>query len=195
MKKLKLITAILLVALSIIGCQKDPTPTHEIPQEELDKTQIIFLLLDENQNPTTDSTQITFDVTGDPTPSHLHLNAGSQYLMLIDISYRGRSINQEIIDDGEEHQFFFFSEHPNLIANYEYLDQDINGRPIGLKGLISFHSEEIDSGVSIILRHGLNKNHPSAQTYNHLNYRDAGGSDDLNIAFHLHLVENHTPDH
>lgn len=191
MRYLKIASIILLASLVMVGCKKNPKPTPELPQEELDETQIVFVLLDEDQNPTTDSTKITFDISGYPSPSHLHLDIGHDYLMLINISYRGRSINQEIIDDGDMHQFFFIADHPALIQNYQYLDQDKNGLPIGLKGIISLANEEIDTDLHVILRHGLNKNHPSAQTYNHPNYRDAGGSDDLNIFFNIHLMNEH----
>src|SRR5690606_27389748 len=122
-------------------------------------------------------TIVSIDETGRPRPHHIHLHHDESYRLLIQLFYKGHSINDEIIEEGDEHQFFFIPSAEGIIE-YKYNDADKDGRGIGLDGEIAITGEgEID--LKIVLRHGLNKAHAAAQAWNSPNYQQAGGADDL----------------
>lgn len=182
-----LITSMLLLLLS--ACTKRPNPQYEVAMEEIDKTIIHFILLDENLEETTDTTAIVFNRYGEAQSEKLDLKAGGNYKMLLALSYQDESVNEEIEEEGEEHQFFFWSVPADLMRSFEYLDEDEEENPIGLVNQIGFSDHEGEGKFHIVLRHGLDKNHATIADGNTSNFRDAGGSDDLNLVFDFGLVE------
>src|SRR5690554_968881 len=188
MKYLKIISIAMMLPLLAISCKKKPNPKLEVPQEELDDVQVHFILLDDNQEATSDTTSIIFDNVGQANVDLLTVYGGKKYLMLIDIFNEEESINDEIIEDGDMHQFFFIPSDSGLITSFEYLDEDQNGRAIGLKNKIEWAATEITADFKIILRHGLDKSHENAVDFNDLNYRNAGGEDDLQVSFEIKTI-------
>ncbi|PSK94595.1 hypothetical protein [Taibaiella chishuiensis] len=171
--------------ITISSCSKDkPTPTPEPAQEEYDAARIQFIALDASGNQTTDTTTVNFGKDGVPSPSHSHLAPGGKYRTLITLFYKGNSINQEIIDEGTEHKFFFIPSVAAGVTNFVYNDKDKDNRGIGLDGTMTIGSGEFD--LKIVLRHALDKSKPEAQAWNSPNYTAAGGEDDLNVAFEIH---------
>ncbi len=182
--RLTLIAAIAGI-ITISSCSKDkPTPTPEPAQEEFDAARIQFIALDASGNQTTDTTTVNFSKEGVPTPSHSHLKPGGSYRSLITLFYKGNSINQEIIDEGTEHKFFFIPSVAGGVTDYVYNDKDADNRGIGLDGKMTIGSGEFD--LKIVLRHALDKSKAEAQAWNSPNYAAAGGEDDLNVEFEIH---------
>ncbi len=190
MKKVTHILTFALVITTMLvlnSCTKDPKPAPVEEQEEYDDVRIHFITLHTDGSQTTDTTSVSFNKEGVPSPSHKHLAPHTQYRVLIDLFYKGNSINHEIKEEGTEHQFFFLPSAPEGIESYLYNDKDADTRGIGLDGNMKIGSGEFD--LKIVLRHGLDKSHPSAQAFNSATYHDAGGEDDLNIMFEVHAEE------
>lgn len=181
------ILALLITAITFSSCKKNPQPAPIAEQEEFDNVRLDYILINEDDTETTDTTTINFNKEGVPSPSIMEVQKGRSYRSLITISYKGNSINPEITEEGDEHQFFFLPTKENVIKQYTYKDSDKDNHGIGLDGIISFYETGGETGLRIILRHGLNKSHPSVdQFWNSPNYQDAGGADDLNIQFEIH---------
>ncbi|GEM_PF-456842 len=190
MKKATFKIGLLAVAAALItfsSCTKDPDVKPEVEQEEYDAARIQYIELNADGSETTDTTTISFDKAGVPSPSHSHLHPGEKYRTLITLYYNGNSINHEIVEDGAAHKFFFVPSIAGGITNYTYNDADVNGRGIGLDGVTTVGEGEFD--LKVVLRHGINKAHAAAAAWNSTNYQEAGGSDDLNVMFEIHAEE------
>jgi hypothetical protein len=186
MKKVIYSLGLLLLAIAmftITSCTKDPVPDPVVEQEEFDHALIQFVKLNADGSQTTDTTAVNFAKSGAPTPSQVILANGTSYRMLITLSLKGASINNEIINEGTEHKFFLNPTQSGIL-NYTYNDADVNGRGIGLDGKLSV----IGTGtfdLKVVLRHALDKSNADAQTWNSTAYENAGGEDDLNVTFGL----------
>lgn len=167
--------------LLLSSCAKDPVPDPVVEQEEFDHTKIMFIRLNADNSQTTDTLFVDFDKTGTPAPAQITLGNGLSYRMLINISLKGESINNEIIEEGTEHRFFFIPDQAGLL-DYSYSDADADGRGIGLDGKMTVTGTGT-LNLKVLLRHALDKSHPAAQAWNSTDYNAAGGEDDLNITF------------
>lgn len=179
LKSIFLFTFILTLIVSFSSCKKD-NPILEDDQEEFHNAEVVFTNLSDPD----DKLTISFDQKGIAEKSHYHLLAGNQYKMEIAIFHDGKNINQEFIDDIQEHKFFFIALE-TAVTNYVYKDNDL-----GLNGEITFGDLDTSFDFQIILRHGLNKNHSSAKDWNSKDYRNAGGVDDLVLKMPMHLVSS-----
>lgn len=168
----------LFTSLFFVACKKEE-PHHNHDNEEYDQVKIAFVLLDPAGMATNDTTIVALDAQGNAAPSLNTIAANQSYKMLINLSAAGASVNEEIAADAADHQFFFFATPQNAINDYQYLDNKI-----GLEGKITFGSAQTFD-LQILLRHGLDKNHAGAATYNSSDYQAAGGSNDLNMLLHL----------
>lgn len=166
---------------TLSSCSKDPTPDPVVEQEEFDHARIQFIKLNTDGTQTVDTTTVDFDKSGTPTPQQTILNNGKSYRMLLTLSLKGESINNEIIEEGVEHKFFF---NPSLagLLNYTYNDADANGRGIGLDGKLTVTGAGTFD-LKVVLRHALDKSNAAAQDWNSTGYQAAGGEDDLNVSF------------
>lgn len=170
--------ATLAIASTILYSCKKPNPVMPHPEEEITSVDVVFIKMDGAME-SLDSTKVTFNASGVPTPSVAILESATSYRILVTPFNGSTSLVSEILDEGDEHQFFFFSTPTNGITSYAYKDIDGDGRGIGTDGLITTGVTNCD--LNIILRHGLNKASSAAANYNSENYADAGGEDDLNI--------------
>ena len=93
--------------LTFGSCKDDPAPTPEVEQEEFDAARVQFIELNTDGSETTDTTTVNFSKEGVPSPSHTHLHPGDKYRTLITLYYKGNSINHEIVEEGNEHKFFW----------------------------------------------------------------------------------------
>jgi hypothetical protein len=167
--------------LTFSSCSKDPTPDPVVEQEEFDHARIQFIRLNPDGSQTVDTTSVDFDKNGTPTPQQTTLDNGKSYRMLLTLSLKGESINQEIIDEGVEHKFFFNPSQAGLLS-YVYNDADADGRGIGLDGKLTVTGTGVFD-LKVILRHALDKSNAAAQDWNSTTYQAAGGEDDLNVTF------------
>ncbi|TCK85211.1 hypothetical protein [Albibacterium bauzanense] len=175
----------LLLIVSITSCSKnDPIP--ELDQEEYNSIQLVFEHGTYTNNvftPSDGETLVTFTKDGTPTPGTINLTEGKSYRMKINLLSDNESINQEIIDEADEHQFFFLGS-PDGVFDYKYEDDQI-----GLTGILSALKETNAAfDFQILLRHALNKDHAAAQAWNSKTYVEAGGADDLNIKLKIQVI-------
>lgn len=185
LSKFSVLALFSIIALSFNACKKD-NPVPEEDQEEFDGTTITFTAghfhgteFHAEEEPFT----VNFtNSTASATPSSINLHEGESYLMEISIFRKGVNISQEF--DATDHQFFFTGA-PADVLDYEYKDDHL-----GLKGLLTVKAMASNGfDLNVILRHGLNKQHPSAQAWNSANYVQAGGTDDFNRKFTITTLE------
>lgn len=182
----------LIFVFSFSSCSKDD-PVPEIDQEEYDAAELIFAhgeIRDGSFVESGETTKISISETGETTPHHTHLAEGETYRLKVNLFHDGKSINQEIIDAGDEHQFFFVGA-PEGVFDYGYEDSKV-----GLQGILTVtgHSDSAFDW-NLVLRHGLNKDHAAAQQWDNPNYVQAGGADDLNATVELHVTTSGDHDH
>lgn len=184
MKTINITTTVIIIFslfIAFSSCKRND-PVLEVDQEEYDSAEIVFTNL---QDPA-DILKVSFNKEGQTDKSHYHLLKNGQYYMQINLFHNGNNINQEIIDDADEHKFFFLAP-TNAISNYIYKDNDL-----GLTGEVRFGNLDSDFTLTILLRHGLNKEHPAAEKWNSATYQQAGGVDDLQLSIPIHLAsEDH----
>jgi hypothetical protein len=166
------------ISLFLTACTKEE-PHHNHDNEEYDNVSIAFVALDAQGVATSDTTFVSLDAHGNASPNLTTVAANKSYKMLITLSAAGVSVNEEIIADADDHQFFFFASPESAVSDYEYLDSKI-----GLEGKITFAAAQAFD-LQILLRHGLDKNHSGAASFNSSTYQSAGGSNDLNMLIHL----------
>lgn len=179
---IKNILPILLLATAFIltSCGKDD-PT--IPDEPELITSLNYTL-----TPVGGGTAITLsfkDLDGDggtdPTIIGGTLAANQNYTGTLELLNEAESpvenITQEIMDEAEEHQFFFQSDISTLTITYN--DQDANGNPIGLSSNLSTNTGGTGT-ITIILRHEPAK---SASGVSEGDITNAGGETDIEVTF------------
>ena len=161
---------ILLLVISFSSCKRND-PVLEGDQEEYDAVEIVFTQIDDPLK----SVKVILNRNGYTEQSSYKILKNQNYKMEISLFYDGENINQEIKDEADEHKFFFFA-HERAVTGYQYLDDDL-----GLSGEISFGDYPERFDLKILLRHGLDKNNPSAKDWNSNTYVEAGGVDDLSF--------------
>lgn len=194
LRKISIIALVSIIGLSFTACKKD-NPVIENDQEDFDGTTITLTAGHfhgtEFHADGDDPIVVTFSATNtNASPSTIDLHEGESYLMEINIFQKGKNINADF--DAKDHQFFFTGA-PNGVLDYEYKDENL-----GLKGLLIVKSTSVNGfDLNVILRHGLNKQHASAQAWNSITYAQAGGTDDFNRKFKIFALEGdgHTHDH
>jgi hypothetical protein len=169
----------------IQSCSKDPDPIPVEDQENLQEVQVHFIKLDSVGHAYGDTTTMIVDKDGHVTSGNNQLLAEQKYRMLLQLYSNEGLINQEITDEGTEHQFFFQALPETGIQSYYYNDFDADNHGIGLDGQIKTGAGNFD--LKVVLRHGLDKSHASAQQWNSTNYQAAGGADDLNFSLPIAL--------
>lgn len=193
----KTILLLLLVSAFFYSCKKDD-PVPEIDQEVITEMTLSFKELDEGGKPiegtgfkavAKDSEGISLGGSPEIDPIR-SLLPGKTYQMSIDLynHFADEVVTDEIKEHGNEHQFFFLGSGlvgEAAFLEYDYGDSDVNGRPIGLEGLLTVdESPGVNHGsLRIILRHGLNKGFSGADQPIFENFETAGGESDLDITF------------
>lgn len=124
-----------------------------------------------------------------PSIGTINLSAGLRYLIEIELYNRieDEDITEEILEEDDEHQFYFLGSAfvGNPILTYVYDDADGNGNPIGLRGYITVSENPSVNNAQfrLVLRHDLNKSFPGANNPNFVDFVEAGGETDLDIIF------------
>lgn len=189
---------LLSVTLSFLSCSKDD-PVPELDQEVITEVTVSFTEVDDNGN--TLGASMEFEARaeeGIALGGNLDidvitgLESGKRYLMEV-TAYNGiaeEDITEEIEEEADEHQFYYlgsaFVGNSSFMA-YTYDDEDENGNPIGLKGLVTV-DESLSSNtgqIRVILRHDLDKDYEGADQPHWENFVQAGGESDLDITFNV----------
>ncbi len=183
MKNLKFLVLILtgLFFSSLFNsCKKDD---HDHDEEELITTLIMTFTPQAGGSPVI----FTFrDLDGDggnpPEITTAPLSEGTVYTATIQVLNEAEAptedITQEILDEANEHQFFFqISSGLNL--TFSYTDADANGKPIGLQTTCTTGAASSGT-LKVTLRHNPNKNAAGVADGNIAN---AGGDTDIEVTF------------
>lgn len=185
MNKLLLYPALFLgLAFLITGCAKDPDPVNE--------TELITTV-NMTWTPEGSGAPVIFqfkdlDGAGGAAPTIISgaLAANATYTVSLDLLNEAATpavnINQEILDEGTEHQFFFATT-PGISLSFSYDDTDTNGAPIGLKTTM-LTGAAATGKLQVTLRHDLNK---GATGVAQGDITNAGGETDLQIEFDLDI--------
>ncbi|GAB2610691.1 hypothetical protein [Belliella aquatica] len=170
-------------------------PTLENEEELITDVTLKFTEVDEAGVALASTFEVTaidsegLEVGGSPTIGTINLTAGTRYLVEIELfnSIENEDITEEIVEEDDEHQFYFlgsaFVDTP--ILTYVYDDADGNGNPIGLRGFIRVAEAPIVNNAMfrLVLRHDLNKAFNGANNPNFVDFVNAGGETDLDIMF------------
>ncbi|RIW14443.1 hypothetical protein D0X99_12845 [Algoriphagus lacus] len=177
--------------LGIVSCESDdPTPENE--GEVITNVVLNFQELDASNNPV--GTPVSFsaidpegiEVGATPTIQTINLKKGKNYRMTIAVtnSIEGEDISAEILEEADEHQFFFLgTAFTGNIMTIAY--NDPSGKLIGLQNRLAVSSSPgtNNAQMRVVLRHDLDKNFPGATNPNFQNFEQAGGETDLDITF------------
>lgn len=191
--------ALLLIVLSFLtySCKKDD-PVPEIDQELITEVTLVFHELNDSGQPIQGSSfeVVAKDAEGISLGGQPQIDAikdlvpGKSYWLSIllynDIA--DEDVTEEVKEYGKEHQFYFLGSAltgEGAFLDYTYEDADMDGNPIGLKGMINVdESVTVNTAfLRVILRHGLNKQYNGASDPVFKNYESAGGESDLDITF------------
>ncbi len=126
------------------------------------------------------------EVGSSPTIQNVTLTKGKTYRMTIVVfnSIENEDITAEILEEADEHQFFFLGTAvTGNIINITY--DDPSGKLIGLqnRAVVSSSPGTNNAQLRVVLRHDLDKNFPGATNPNFANFVQAGGESDLDITF------------
>lgn len=199
MKNLRKLPIYLLAAGTLLfaSCESED-PIQENEGEVITDVTLLFTELDAAGNPV--GLTFSFDasdpegieVGGAPAIETVNLSAGKTYQMEIEVfnSIENEDITEEIIEEANEHQFFFLgSAFSGSSAPLTYVYDDESGELIGVKGIVTVAANPSfnNAQMRVILRHDLDKNFPGADSPNFENFVQAGGETDLDITFPLVL--------
>ncbi|MGV3636955.1 MAG: type 1 periplasmic binding fold superfamily protein [Flavobacteriales bacterium] len=176
------LTLALGLTLFFAACKKDEkvdpiTPPAPVNEEEL-ITDVRILFTDPSNN--TYEWHAEFNdagtlIQGDTLPANTTLQAD---IIVLDASTTPPdTVSNEILAEGDEHQFFFRATGVDI--TFAYSDTDANGRPIGLVSAWQTGSAGVGE-VEVILRHEPVKDASGVSTGDITN---AGGSTDIEVTF------------
>lgn len=188
-KRLKYLTYALIAAATITACKKDEeddpiTPPPPANEEEL----VTTLRLHFHSAGGVEHKHFVFrDLDGDGGNSPVimadTLSRDSIYHVGIEVLNESESpaedITEEIMDEGDVHQFFFQVSGAN--ATVAYGDVDVNGLPIGLESMWTIGMAS-NGTVTVTLRHEPDKTGAGVSSGDITN---AGGETDLEVSFPL----------
>ncbi|TRX66371.1 type 1 periplasmic binding fold superfamily protein [Carboxylicivirga sp. M1479] len=183
MKSTSIYLAGLVIAfIALTSCEKDDPI---IPHEEELITSLIYTLSPVGVGETV---VLSFkDLDGDngnsPIISKGLLKANTRYTgameLLNELEEPVHNITDEILEEAEDHQFFFTSTVNDLQVLYS--DSDMNGNPLGIKTQLATQGE--GTGVlKIILRHEPDK---FADGVADGDITNAGGETDIEVIFEI----------
>lgn len=186
MKTIKFLCISILSLTFFVSCSDDdndnPVPVNE---EEVITTLKVTLV------PQGFGTVVTFesrDLDGDGPDAPVVTVSGD---LVASTSYSGtvevlneledpaEDITLEVLDEAEDHQFFF-SLSDNSGIDITYSDQDANGNPIGVEFSLLTSNASVGNILTVTLKHEPNK---SAEGVNIGDITNAGGETDVEESF------------
>jgi hypothetical protein len=184
MKLIKNIVILVYISSIFAACSSDEDPVI-INEEELITT-VRATLIPEGGGAEVILESVDLDGDGPNEPTievNGTFNPNTMYAGTLKILNEAESpaedITLEIMEEDEDHQFFF--SFTNDIATATYGDEDSNGNPVGVQfNLLTGAAGS--SGFTIILRHEPDK---AAADVNTGDITNAGGSTDVQVTFNI----------
>lgn len=174
MKTFKLLSILFISTLIFTGCSDDDNPEPVNEEEVISIVNLTFTnSADANDVVTLNWEDTDEDGTVDIITNNAIFTANATYNATITLANQEKQITPEIVEEDDEHQFFYSSG----VATFMYSDQDGNGNPIGLSFSMTTAAASTGS-ISVILKHEPTK--PNNGTV-----ADAGGSTDLETSFNV----------
>jgi hypothetical protein len=181
----KTFASLFVATLLFSACKKDdPKPVNEV--EVITKVTLAFSNV-ANPSETVVMTWEDSDGVGGNPPviNNGTLKKNTTYTIDIDLKGEdGKDKTKEILEEADEHQFFFGFSQNTLFSTFEYLDKDKNNKPLGLKTRATTVNMSGGGSLQVILAHEPNKSQiipatPWVYTPN------IGGEQDFNISFNV----------
>ena len=186
MKKQIFLLPLLILSLVFSGCSDDDDHddhSHPVNEQEVITTIEVTLTDGDNTYVLTWEDLDGIDgpdeavVTGGTMPAGTYSGDIQLYNKTVDPSDEEYVVTTEILEEGEEHQFFFNTIN-GLDATAVYTDMDSEGNPIGQQfGLTANVSS---GGLNVVLLHEPDKNAAGVPDGDSTN---AGGDTDINVTF------------
>lgn len=186
MKTLKNLSILFISALVFTACSSDDDNPEPVNEEEVITTLTATLV------PVGGGTTITLqtqDLDGDgPNDPEITVSgalaANTTYNgtleLLNETESPAESINEEIEEEDEDHQFFF--QITNSLATFTYDDFDEDGNPVGLEFTVTTDDTTGAGTLTITLRHEPSK---SANGVSDGDITNAGGETDIQAVFSI----------
>jgi len=183
--KIYLILATALCSSLIYSCKDKEPPI--IPNEEELITTLSYTLTNDS---TGDSKVFNFsDLDGDggnsPVINVEDLAANSSYTgqisLLNESETPAENVLEEVLEEDEDHQFFYNSDITDLSVSYT--DFDGNGNPIGASTKLTT-ADAANGDLTIILRHQPDK---SGSGVSDGDITNAGGESDIEVTFSISI--------
>lgn len=186
MKTLKNLSVLFISALVFTACSSDDDNPEAVNEEEIITTLTATLTPVGGGSIITLETQ---DLDGDgPTAPTINVSgalaANTTYNgtleLLNETESPAESINEEILEENDEHQFFF--QVTNSLATFTYKDLDDDDNPVGLEFTVTTGATTGTGTLTITLRHEPSK---SATGVSDGDITNAGGETDIQAVFNI----------
>jgi hypothetical protein len=179
MKNLKIMALALTAIFTFNSCSNDDSPVNE---EEVITT-VIARFVGGGQTITLTSRDTDGDGPNAPTITvSSNFATATTYTgsvqFLNELENPAEDISVEVAEEDLEHQVFY--QISNSLGNFNYVDFDSEGKPLGLEFTFTTGANPGTGNITIILRHLLNKNAAGVSTGDITN---AGGSTDADVVF------------
>ncbi|MEP3836084.1 MAG: type 1 periplasmic binding fold superfamily protein [Algibacter sp.] len=186
MKTLKKLSLLFISALVFTACSSDDDNPEPVNEEEVITTLTATLV------PVTSGTTVTLqtrDLDGDGPNAPVVIVSGA---LAANTTYNGtlellnetespaESINAEIEEEDDEHQFFY--QVTNSLATFTYEDFDGDSNPVGLAFTVTTSATLGTGTLTITLRHEPNK---SATGVSDGDITNASGETDFQAVFNI----------
>lgn len=176
------------------GCRKkdDPAPVNE---NELITTIIIEFTNDDDPQDkvTIEWEDLDGDGSQEPVITSGNLRVNSTYSANVKFldKVNNKDVTEEIEEEDDEHQVYYgFSDQ--LFTSFEYLDEDRDGKPLGLKFRVTTGQNPLqNASLRVILVHEPDKSRNNPDTpwvYN----EDIGDDIDIDATLRVNLVSPNT---
>lgn len=184
-----------LFSLSLLSCKKDDNVLDDkINEEEVITTVKLTFTNTANSNDIITATYKDTDGDGGMDATEfdtIALTNSTNYTLSIELLDESDAsdvdtITAEVLEEGEEHQFFFGGTAFSNGVTHSYSDTDESNLPIGLENAISTSSTTAtNTTFTITLRHEPNK---SATDVSSGDITNAGGETDIELSFVLDIL-------
>ncbi len=180
-----LILLFLVFSISFLSCKKNEENPEDSNESELITT--VRLKFTEGANTRT-FTFRDLDGAGGMAPviDNISLANGRTYTLDIEVLDESdprdvEDITKEVLEEGDEHQFFFTGSALTNLLTITYNDRDKNNRPIGLKNNATVRATG-NGQMTVTLRHEPNK---TATGVANGQIANAGGETDIEVTFNV----------